>query len=68
MQSPLKNDTGTLPAVGPFQTFRDYLSGVQSKVVRTQPKRAVRRHKPVERGQQPGHRRVVLASWTPGLN
>jgi hypothetical protein len=61
------NSTGTLPAVGPFQTFRDYLSGVESRVIR-QPKRAIRRHKPVEQGQKPGHRRTVLASWTPSLN
>jgi hypothetical protein len=54
------NQTATLPAVGPFQTFRDYLSGVQSRVVRT-PKRATRRHRPMAKGSVPGRRRVVLA-------
>lgn len=45
----MKNQTGTLPAVGPF------------KQPKQQPKRCFNKHVAVKCGEKPGNRRVVLA-------
>lgn len=63
----MKNRTGTLPAVGPFDTFRDYLAGVRRKTVT--PRRAPGKYRPVAKGPgQPGHRRVTLVPYDVSLN